>query len=137
MRVVGVSHIPRITWLNRSAVSESTMITAAFGPIAEHSSRTARFSPVPVRLKARPLAVGRDEPAAVLVVPTPKGGTAAGPTRAITQHTATMAAASGLAPSRRPRSLIQAAIQVAARIRPGSTLWNKGGLGHGWEGVGG
>ncbi len=64
-------------------------------------------------------------------MPTPKVVTAAGTSRAITQQTATMAAATGLAPSRRPRSLIQADIQVAVRIRPGSTTGTRRRLAHG------
>ena len=71
------------------------MTTAAFGPMAEHSSRTAWYSPWPVRLKASPLAVSRVEPLAVLVVPTPKVVTAAGTSSAITQQAATIDPASG------------------------------------------
>ncbi|MCW2930570.1 MAG: hypothetical protein JWM19_1532, partial [Actinomycetia bacterium] len=36
MRAVGMSHIPRTTWVNKDAVVRSTMITLDDGPMAEH-----------------------------------------------------------------------------------------------------
>ena len=37
MRAVGVAHMLRMTWLNRSAVSGSRMTTDAFGPMLAHN----------------------------------------------------------------------------------------------------
>ena len=34
----GTPHMPRITWVNRSAVTRSTMRTVAFGPIWRHTT---------------------------------------------------------------------------------------------------
>ena len=127
--------MPLMTWLNRSAMSESRMTTDAFAPMLVHSLRTAFSSPAPVRLNARPFAVSRAEPLAVFVVPTAKVVTAAGTSSAITQHTATTEPARRLAPSLRPRSLIQADAQMAVRISPGRTTGTSRRLAQGWSGM--
>ena len=53
---VGVLHMPRTTWANRSAVSWSRMTTEEPGGMLRHSLATAVISPVPILRNAMPCA---------------------------------------------------------------------------------
>src|SRR5580704_17154814 len=136
---VGVSHVPRATWANRSAVRESRMTTDASGPIAVHSPSTAASSPGPMRRNAMPFAVRCvPEPEAFGLEPRSRLVRVAGMSSEAAQHEATtpeVARARPRWPARSPppsaarlprppwraRLPSQAEAPTAPRMSPGST----------------
>src|SRR5579859_6614659 len=126
---VGVSHVPRATWANRSAVSESRMTTDASRPIAVHSSLTAASSPGPMRRNAMPFAVRCvPEPEAFGLEPRSRLVRVAGMNSDAAQHEAmrpevTRArwSATSRPPAEPARWRSHAEAMIAPRMRPGST----------------
>ena len=128
----GVPHMPRATWANWSAVSESRMTTDASGPTAAHSPLTAVSSPAPIRRNAIPRALRcRPDPEALGLEPRSRLVSMAGMSSETAQQEATMPEVRAAPPRWPASSRSQAAAQMAARISPGSTNGTSRRLAHG------